>query len=419
MESLTPTEHAWVRVQTSENLSVSTVVIVCEGPVDHSGLKSRIEDRLLAYGRLRQRIEYPQLPLARPRWQDHDDFQLSDHLVVVDLANADQPTTLQALVGQLRSQPLDDTLPLWQIHLTRLERNRSALVFRTHAAVADGTAISALALQLIDGESGTRLPYTEIGFEHLVSSGPLLERLGKGAAATRMLCQLIILRADHDNPWRSRLTGAKINNWSEAVDLTTFLDRAGYQGYSATEVLVTAVVRALRRALHRQDIPAEDVNLRAVVPVGLRQQGDSLTGSRLALGLMGLPLRSRDIVSHIDAVHQEIEQFCLAPREMAVLGSDPTQSLSMTEIEERSIRLLSQKATVLLSILDGPADPQQLCGQPISNLMWWPAQSGEIALGISAVGYAGRVRFGVSCDSALAADATALATEIVNAATAV
>ena len=90
----------------------------------------------------------------------------------------------------------------------------------------------------------------------------------------------------------------------------------------------------------------------------------------------------------------------------------------MTEIEEHSLRLVSQKATVALSILDGPTRRQQLCKQPLSAVMWWPALTGDIALGISLVSYAGQVRFCVSCDSALHTDGAALAEDMATAATA-
>ena len=88
----------------------------------------------------------------------------------------------------------------------------------------------------------------------------------------------------------------------------------------------------------------------------------------------------------------------------------------MTEIEERSLRLLSQKASTSLAILDGPTQTQLLCGQPIAQLLWWPALTGHTTLGISLVSYAGQVQFAISCDAALDTDATALAADMATAA---
>ena len=45
-----------------------------------------------------------------------------------------------------------------------------------------------------------------------------------------------------------------------------------------------------------------------------------------------------------------------------------------------------------------------ICDQPLTELLWWPAELGEISLGVSVVAYAGKVRFGVSCDTSLGLD---------------
>jgi hypothetical protein len=84
----------------------------------------------------------------------------------------------------------------------------------------------------------------------------------------------------------------------------------------------------------------------------------------------------------------------------------------MTEIEERSLRLLTQKASASLAILDGPIQAQLLCGQPVGHLLWWPALTGPTTLGISLVSYAGQVRFVIACDAALGSDAATLATDM-------
>ena len=242
-QSLSPIELAWVRAQTPENLSVTTVAMVCEGPLDPGCIKSRIEDRLLSEERFRQRMGHSHLPLARPRWQEHERFQLSDHFSYSAGATRSS-TDLADVVSQLGSQPLNDELPLWQIHLVDHEKGGSVLIFRLHAAVADS------------------------------------------------------------------------------------------------------------KAAHRQDVPTEDLELRAVISLDLRRPGDPLTGTRAAL-----------------------------------------------------------------AIFDGPARPQHLCERPITQFLWWPALTGDTALGITLVTYGGQVQFGVSCDEALDTDATALVADMASAAT--
>jgi len=105
----------------------------------------------------------------------------------------------------------------------------------------------------------------------------------------------------------------------------------------------------------------------------------------------------------------------MKPENLAILGLDADMSLSMTEIEERSIRLICRKASAALAVLDGPTEIQSIFGQPVSELVWWPALNKKLALGISVVAYAGQVRFGVSCDESLQTDAATLAADMVGA----
>lgn len=414
-DALAPADLAWLRVQTPENLSVTTIALICGEPIDETCLKSRIEDRLLAEPRFRQRVESPHLSWVRPHWVDHDDFQLADHFVRLELGEQPHPHTFGELLSELRSRPLDDTVPLWQIHLARLEDGRSALIFRLHACIADCKAALDLALRLIDDDSRQHSTSTDLGFEHTIPSHEILEPADKGTSSTRSLCQLIASRSDRDNPLRRRPSGLKTLTWSEPLDLDQLEIRAVQGQASPIDFLLAGVVGALRKAVHSKDVPAEDVSPRAVVPLDLRLRDDSTTGTRVALGLLRLPLSGSTPAVRLTEMQHANERLHLASRQMAVLGPRSRQGLSMTDFEEQSLQLLGKKASVMLSVADGPTEPVHLCGQPLTDLMWWPAEIGDIALGVSVVSYAGRVRFGVSCDHSLDLDPETLTADMISA----
>lgn len=408
--SLSPIELTWVRAQTPENLPVTTVALVCDHPLDPACIKSRLEDRLLPEERFRQRIEHSHLPLARPRWREHDRFQLADHFFRANLADGPATTTLPGFISRLTSQPLDEDLPLWQVHLIEQENEGSAVVLRLHNAIADSKAAAALTLRLLDAQEPLQL--SEVGFEHRVPLRSLQEGARSTATATRMLCQLITSRADQDNPFRRQPTSSKIIAWSDPVDPSTQPAGVPHSGHAVTETLLAAVAHALRKAVHRQDIPAEDLDMRAIVSLDLRQPGDPLVGTRAALGLLRLPLRDTTAEARLETIHRELERFSSTPEGVTLLGYDTGPSLSMTEIEERSLRLLTQKASASLAILDGPIQAQFLCGQPVGQLLWWPALTGATTLGISLVSYAGQVRFAIASDAVLGSDGATLATDM-------
>jgi hypothetical protein len=389
---LAPIELAWLRVQTPESPMVTTVGMICEGSIDREAFKSRIEDRLLGEKRLRQRIETPHLPLSRPSWQEVEQFQLADHLLVEDTSEQGLPE----VIARLGSQPLTEGLPLWQIHLIERQEGGSVVVFRLHASVADSRAAASMAMRLFDSQTEDPAARSKIGFEHLIKMDALRAGEGRTASATRALCQLITSRADRSNPFRCKATGSRIAAWSDPVDLEILERRSVELHCSVTEALVSAIVTGLRKAVHQRDLPAEDLDLKAVVPLDLRLPGARLHGT----------------------LRDEIGRFSSSPERLVVLGIEAGVNLSMSELEERSLRLMSQKASASMAILDGPAEAQSLCGQTVSQLVWQRAMPGRIALSLSLVAYAGRVQFGISCDEELEMDPSVLASDMAQAATA-
>ena len=402
--TLSPADLAWLRIQTPESLSVTTVVLVCSEPIDEGRLKSRIEDRLLPEPRFRQRVESPHLSWARPRWVEHDAFQLDDHFIRATIGEAPHAGTLDALVSELRSRPLDDDLPLWQVHLAHLGDDQSAIVLRVHASIADSKGALGLALRLTDDNAEEGMETTEVGLEHAIPPQMILEGSARNAASTRTLCRLISSRTDRDNPLRGRPTGTRHLAWSDPVELKLLEKQVAGHDASIVDVLMSGVIGALRTGVHTKDVPVENFELRAVVPMNLRQETDSQVGTRMALGLLHLPLGGTTSDERLAQATEAIARLRRSSGQMALLGPDARQGLSMTEVEERSLRLLGKKATVMLGIADGPVEPTGVCGQPLTDLLWWPAELGEIALGVSIVTYAGSARFGICCDMSLDLD---------------
>jgi diacylglycerol O-acyltransferase len=408
-QTLSPADLAWLRVQTPENLPITTVVLISGKPLDDALLKARIEDRLLAEPKFRQRVASPRLSLARPHWQSHDEFQLDDHFIRRDLASLDDRGDLEGLLRELRSRPFDESLPLWQIHSVRLRNQRSALVVRLHAALADPHATLALTLRLTDLGPGTTRQTDRVGFEHRLPIRRIHEHAGETIASTRTLSRLIATRSDPDNPLRLQPIGSKRLACSDPLSSESLRKSAARCGVSMSEMQLAAVAAALRSAIQSKDQPAEDVQLRALVPVSIRQPDDPATGTRLAFGLLSLPLGGSTSTERLTAVRQTFERFELASDVLAILGPQTRLGLAMTELEERSLRLLGRKATVMLSAIDGPSETVTLGDQPVTDLLWWPAELGEISLGVGISSYAGRVRFCVSSDDCLGLDSAALA----------
>ena len=125
-------------------------------PVD--GLRDQVGERMAAFPRLGQRVEEPRLGLGRPAWVEAPEVDLDWHVAEPDHADPLSDEELRHAVGDLLSERLDHTRPLWRLDALPLTGGRVALVGRIHHAMADGvSAIRLVAGLLWDAEADRRL----------------------------------------------------------------------------------------------------------------------------------------------------------------------------------------------------------------------------------------------------------------------
>ena len=101
--------------------------------------------------RFRQKLAFPPAQLGRPFWVDDPTFNLSYHVRHSALPSPGSEEQLRNIAGRLFSQALDRSKPLWEIWLVQgLEKNRFALINKTHHALVDGVAGVDIATVLFD-----------------------------------------------------------------------------------------------------------------------------------------------------------------------------------------------------------------------------------------------------------------------------
>ncbi|WP_284740490.1 WS/DGAT domain-containing protein [Amycolatopsis sp. RTGN1] len=158
-------DSLWLHLDRPENLMVVTSVLWTRTPVDAARLRSLVSDRLLArYPVYLQRAVRHDGPARSITWETDPGFDLGEHLVEQDLpAPADQ-AALEEFVAARRSTPLDPGHPLWTIDLLQGYRGGSALVCRTHHAMADGIRLTQVLFSLLDPADGDgAAPHAKVG----------------------------------------------------------------------------------------------------------------------------------------------------------------------------------------------------------------------------------------------------------------
>ena len=89
--------------------------------------------------RFRQKLVVPPLEAGRPLWADDVNFNLTYHIRHTALPEPGGEAQLKRLAGRVFSQQLDRSKPLWELWLVQgLERDRFAILTKTHHAMVDG-----------------------------------------------------------------------------------------------------------------------------------------------------------------------------------------------------------------------------------------------------------------------------------------
>ena len=130
--------------------------------------------------RFRQKLVVPPLEAGRPLWADDVNFNLSYHIRHTALPEPGGEAQLKRLAGRVFSQQLDRSKPLWELWLVQgLERDRFALLTKTHHAMVDGVSGVDIGTVLFDLEpvpapaavEDPWVPQPEPGTTELVARG--------------------------------------------------------------------------------------------------------------------------------------------------------------------------------------------------------------------------------------------------------
>ncbi|OJX08322.1 MAG: hypothetical protein BGO72_02875 [Burkholderiales bacterium 70-64] len=436
-ERMSSVDTAWLRMDSARNLMMIVGVFVFEAPVEMARLARVLEERLLVYPRFRQKIESDAVGHA---WVDDEEFRLDRHLRRVRLRGSGGDRELQQLAARLAVQPLDPAHPLWQFHLVENYRGTCAMVTRIHHCIADGIALVGVMLSLTDAVAPRRDP-GEGGAGEVESNpwAPYLKPLTRGTVAaidatgtlvtksidvaahpdrladytqvgTRVIRDtLAILLMSDDTPTRLKGTpgGRKAFAWNDPLALDEVKAVCRGLGASVNDVLLACAAGALRRyLLARGDEVAPDCEIRAMVPVNLRPESEPVggLGNRFGLVPLCLPVGIASPVERVAEIRRRMSELkagyqpAVAYVLLAIAGHLP--HLVQTEVLE----YLGNKGSMVMTNVPGPTAMIRMAGVPLSRMMFWVPQSGDIGLGVSILSYAGGVQFGLMSDVALCPD---------------
>ncbi|HEY2287178.1 MAG TPA: WS/DGAT domain-containing protein [Streptosporangiaceae bacterium] len=388
-------------------------VIVLSGAVGLDQLRSSIARRLDAAPMLGMRLGETG---GAPWWMPDPHVDLSAQVVASSLvpghAAALDEAGLRIAVARIFEQHLDRSRPLWRIDvLPRLARGRSALVWRIHHALADGsTAMRMAGSVLWDDQPGAAGDGSAPA-----PSGPAARR----PAGHHRLAALGAVARAAPQPWlRSPFDGdigaRRAVAFARAGLAELRAAARAADGATVNDAVLTIVSGGLRRWLeaHHGHLGA----VRVKVPVSLHglphdHGADAARpGNRDSFFCLDLPLAPADPAERLASIRQATRTRKQA-HDARHLDAVMRELAGAPRLSQFAERVLSHPRSFALNVsnVPGPRQPVQVLGVPV-QAMYSLAEIGEHhALRVAVVSLAGTLNFGLVADPTLVADVDDLA----------
>ena len=432
--SVSAVDALWLTMDTPENLMVIEGVMTMAAPVDRKRARSVLRRRLPDRYPVFRQIPVPSRnPLGGFNWVDDPDFDVANHVVVGELEQPGDDEALQRYVSRLMSQPLDRNRPLWQVHLLDGYRGGSAMVARFHHALADGTALARVLLELTDDRPAADL-------EDLSSSDPApgpssagigdlvggatgavndavrgglhtMSRLASFADPSRLsdamnlvantpdIVNKLLLAGTPSSPLTGSVGVDKVAVWSRPHDLSAVKDAGARVDATINDLMVAAVAGALRT--HVIDHGGEPHDLATMVPVNLRPLDRPLPrdlGNRFALVVLSLPVGQETPEARVRAAKTRMDQIKSSPEAAVTFGAIEALGTLNPDLARSMIDFFSAKAIGITTNVPGPRRERYFAGVPVTTVLGWAPSAGIQTLNECIFSFDGTIRVGFKAD---------------------
>jgi diacylglycerol O-acyltransferase / wax synthase len=230
----------------------------------------------------------------------------------------------------------------------------------------------------------------------------LLKRAKQGMSVGAALTKLALLSTDSDTSLNGELTVAQRAAWSQSISLSAVKRIGQALDAKVNDVLLGAVAGALRHYLQRRGEPVDGITIRALIPVNLRSLEDSFRlGNRFGLVFLRLPVGLEGPEARVLEVKRQMDEIKGSSEAVVALGILQVVGSLPLEVENEVVKLLSSKASAVMTNVPGPRAKLHMKGRRLQYVMPWVPRAGKIGLGVSVFSYADEVLMGVACDAGL------------------
>ena len=379
-------------------------------PISIGPLRDRIAERMGAFPRLRQRAVEPRLRLGRPAWVEVADVDLDWHVAEPEHADPLSDEELRQAVGELFSERLDHTRPLWRLDTLPLTGDRVAVVGRIHHAMADGvSAIRLVSGLLWDEESEAPAPRSPAQAPGATAAGAsaasAAHRPAQQAGEARILVRLPAaiwreLRPGADSALDRHIGPAREVSWTSfPLERLKRIEHAAADGVTVNDVVLAVVAGGLRRWIEGGQHPAHDLRVQVPVCLHAREEEKGRLGNRDSFLNVDLPIAEEDPAERLRLINAETREKKL-DHDADTLYAFFHAIGRFRPLYKGVTRLTSGPREFALSVsnVPGPRQRAVILGHAVEQFCSFAEPADRHALRVSVISLAGELAFGLCSD---------------------
>ncbi|MGA8804809.1 MAG: wax ester/triacylglycerol synthase domain-containing protein [Solirubrobacterales bacterium] len=369
-------------------------------PASASRLRARISQRMGTFPRLSQRVAEPRLGLGRPAWVEVPDFDLDWHVAEPERADPLSDEELRQAVGELLSERLDHTRPLWRLDVLPLTGGRVAVIARIHHAMADGVSAIRLAAGLLwDEDSTSPSPHPAVHTASLGSVKPA--QAGEARILVRLPTALWReLRPGRDTKLDQHIGPSREVAWTSfPLERLKRIEHAAPEGATVNDVVLAVVAGGLRHWLPEVGGIAEDLRIQCPVCLHAREESAGQLGNRDSFMNVDLPIAEEDAAERLRVINAETREKKF-DHDADTLYAFFHAIGRFRPLYKGVTRLTSGPREFALSVsnVPGPRQRALILGHAVEEFCSFAEPADRHALRISVISLGGELAFGLCSD---------------------
>jgi diacylglycerol O-acyltransferase len=436
MDRLSPLDSLFLHVEDGvTHMHIASCAIFERPPPRYEELVDLISSKLPVLPRYRQKVRFVPGQLGRPVWVDDPHFNLAYHIRHSALPPPGGEEELTNLMGRLMSVELDRHRPLWEVWMIEgLTGGRWALISKVHHCMVDGVSGTDLMVLTLDpsrhhdppppAEAWAPAPEPS---DTMLTVGAMIDLLRTPAEQFRAARALLrtprnTLCALHNVANGAVAFGRELRpatnlsiegaigphrRWAFArTSLDELKEIRRVLGGTVNDVILSVITSAFRDLLLARGDPVDDVVVRSLVPVSVREADDHSPNNQVAAMIAELPVGIADPVERFEAIQRHMRTLKASHEADA---SDALNSLAgFTPPMLYALGLRSATAAVrhvpqrnvntVTTNVPGPPKALYALGRELVEYLPFVPLAQGVRIGVAILSYNGGVRFGVTAD---------------------